>query len=229
MTNRLFYSAICAIAVCVAVSCGGKQGKSSSGDSASEKGLFGEVMALVHEYQEENDKIGDKISAAAESQNMSKMEKLMEEQKELKPEFEEKLAAISQKISGTSIAYEVPDSFFFQMSKEPVVTKVEPNGLNANAVIRFTVSAKSDFTVGKYKRDEYRVFMKSVDEAGNAVGYHAAQTIEDDRKPQEIKAGQELSPITVNITLAEEVNKEAAMAKIVFITESEWLEGIKRK
>lgn len=229
MTKRFFFSAICAIVVCVATSCGGSQSKSpSSEETTAGKGLFAEVMTLVNEYQGKDDALSEKMQAAGQAQDMDKIEKFMKEQKALKPEFNEKLAAISTKLSGTSIAYELPDTFFYQMATEPAISEVTSNGLNATGVIQFSVSAKNDLKVGKYKGDDYRIYMKSVDESGTTLGYHVGRTIADDRKPLEIKAGEVLKPITVSIKLAEKSCDEASIAKIVFVPESEWQQSLKR-
>ena len=189
MAKRTIFWAICAIVVCIAASCGGSQTKSSSGEETPVgKGLFAEVMTLVKEYQGKEDALSEKMQAAGQAQDQGKLEKLMKEQKALKPEFKEKLAAISAKLSGTKIAYELPDTFFYQLTTEPAIAEVTPNGLNATGVIQFTVSARKDFKVGKYKKDDYRIFMRLVDDAGAVLGYHVEHTIADDRKPQEIKA-----------------------------------------
>lgn len=229
MIKRFLFSVICTLAVCVATSCGGGQSKSSSnGENTDEKGgVFTGVMTLVNEYQSKDDALNEKMQAAGQAQDMGKIEKLMKEQKALKPEFDEKLAAISAKLSGTSIAYELPDTFFYQVVTEPAITEVTSNGLNATGIIQFSVSAKKDLKVGKYKRDDYRIYMKLVDKSGTTLGYHVEHTIVDDRKPVEIKAGETFNPITVNITLAEKSCDEAATAKIVFVSESEWQQNLK--
>lgn len=230
MSKSFFFSVICAIAVCIATSCGGGQSKSSSTEKAAEeKGLFAEVMTLVNEYQGKDNELSEKMQAAGQAQDMDKIEKFMEEQKALKPEFNEKLEAISKNLAGTSVAYELPDTFFYQMATEPTITEVTPNGLNATGVIKFTVSAKNDLKVGKYKRDDYRIFVKLVDDSGNVLGCHAVNTIVDDSKPQEIKAGTILEPITVNIVLAEKSHDEALIDKIIFVTESEWQQILNSK
>lgn len=230
MAKRTIFWAICAIVVCIAASCGGSQTKSSSGEETPVgKGLFAEVMTLVKEYQGKEDALSEKMQAAGQAQDQGKLEKLMKEQKALKPEFKEKLADISAKLSGTKIAYELPDTFFYQLTTEPAIVEITPNGLNATGVIQFTVSARKDFKVGKYKKDDYRIFMRLVDDAGAVLGYHVEHTIADDRKPQEIKAGTALQPVSVNIVLAEKSSDEAAVAKIVFVPESEWQQSLNSK
>lgn len=229
MMKNLFFSAMCAIAVCVATACGSSPKQASADEEgAADYGMFTDVMNLVNEYQSQDDALSEKMQAAGMAQDADKIEKLMQEQKKLKPEFDEKLAAISNKLAGTKIAYELPDSFFYQMAVEPIVTDVTSNGLNATGNIHFMVSSKNDLKVGKYKGDDYKIYYKFVDASGNTLGYHAASTIIDDRKPQEIKAGEALKPIKSGIILAEKSHKEATIVKIVFVSESEWQQSLKK-
>lgn len=229
MIKKLFYWAICAIGVCVATSCNGSQKEPAPGSETASEGVFAEVLTLVNEYSAKEDELSEKIQASWQAQDSEKTEKLMKEKKALNPEFEEKLAAISTKLSGTPIAYELADTFFYKMETEPTIAEVTPNGLNATGVIKLAVAAKTNFKVGKYKGDEYRVYMKLVDKSGNTLGYHVEKTIADDRQPLEIKAGEVLQPLTVSIILAEASQDEAPIAKIVFVSESEWQQSLKDK
>ena len=227
MMKKMFFAMTCAVVACFAVSCGGNQSKSSTSESApAGEGLFADVMALVNEYQGKDEELSEKMQAAGQAQDAEKIEKLMEEQKALKPEFDEKLTALSSKLSGTVVEYELPDSFFYQVATSPSITKVTPNGLNATGYIEFTINAKQDLKVGKYKGDDYRVFMKLVDEQGNTLGYHVSGAIKDDTKPLEIKAGEALNPVSLGVILAEKSNKEAAVSKIVFVTQAEWEQNL---
>lgn len=229
MMKKVLFGAMCALMACFAVSCGGNQNKSATSDStAAGSGLFADVMTLVNEYQAKDAELSEKMQAAGQAQDSEKIERLMEEQKALKPEFEEKLMALSQKLSGTVVEYELPDSFFYQVATAPAVKEVTPNGLNATGYIEFTINAKKDLKVGKYKGDDFRVFMKLVDKAGNTLGYHIERAIADDTKPQEIKAGAALKPATLGVVLAEKNNKEANVAKIVFVTQAEWEQSLSR-
>ena len=227
MMKKVLFGAMCALMACFAVSCGGNQNKSSTSESTSTgSGLFADVMTLVNEYQGKDAELSEQMQAAGQAQDQGKIEKLMEEQKALKPEFEEKLTALSSKLSGTVVEYELPDSFFYQVATAPAVKEVTPNGLNATGVIEFTLNAKQDLKVGKYKGDDFRVFMKLVDEKGATLGYHVSGAIKDDTKPLEIKAGEALNPVSLGVILAEKSNKEATVSKIVFVTQAEWEQNL---
>lgn len=230
MNQKFLFATICTVVLSFLMACGNGQNKAPSGSQPSEaQGVFAEVMALVSEYQEKDDQLNVKMQAAGEAQDMEEVEKLMKEQQTFKSDFKEQLAAISQRLAGTEIAYELPDSFFYQIATPPTVTEVTPNGLNATGVIQFSISTKKDLKIGKYKGDDYRIFIKLLDESGHSLGIHAYRTIADDRQPQEIKAGTRLQPVTVSIILAENSHKEAPVTKLVFVSENEWSQSLNYK
>ncbi len=229
MNKRYFLSIIGTIVVCIITSCGGGKSNSPSSDNATtKKGLFADVMTLIQEYQDKNEELSIKMQAAVGAQDADKLEKLLKEEKTLKPEFNEKLAALSKKLTGTPIDYELPDSFFFQIVNKPTITEVTPNGLNATGHIQLTIASKKDLNVGKYKGDDYRVYIKLIDDAGNTLSYNAYPTVKNDLAPQVIKAGQILEPINIYIVLSlHKRTTQAHLAKIVFVTEKEWQETLK--
>lgn len=233
MKKRFLSSAICAIAVCVAASCGGSQSESPSSEKTTAgKGLFAEVVTLAHEYESKKDALDEKMEAAGRAQNRDEIEKLMKEKKALQPEFEEKLAAISTKLSGAPVPYELPDTFFYQMATEPAISEVTPTKGGAKCEIQFSVSAKNDLKVED--PIDCTIYMKLVDESGTTLGYDRAYPMgvfkdPRDDKPLEIKAGEVLEkPITVSIKTYSKASSTAeakiapSIAKIVFVSESEW-------
>jgi hypothetical protein len=215
-----------AAAVAAMASCGGGSG---AGKKIASNDILGDLPNIVYQkhltdstLDADEQAAGEKLGTPENDSDYKKAMKIIEEFKAKKQEAKEKYEADLQTELAKAAGREIPVTYSAALQSSGMYfynAAAKLAGGEGKIAVAFTLSAKQDFTVPKYKNLDYYVYFRFTAADGSTLAKSVLPTVKAETSDKTYTAGTHLTDYSFPLRLSA---KYADFTGIEFITSAEY-------